>query len=163
MGSASTMSCRRWRAVSSQGSGCDSLLGVAHSARLPVFSNMAGHARRGGLFDLGASYYEVGQEVGRIASDILSGADPAAIPVRDYVPRRILLNERTRQALRGHWQFDEAVQAQAAEIILDGMLSGKARVLVGPDAKVLDALVRLTGSGYQRLVAKTTGRALKRV
>jgi len=96
----------------------DSLLGVAQSARLPVFSNMAGHARRGGLFDLGASYYEVGQEVGRIASDILAGTDPAAIPVRDYVPRRILLNERTRQSLRENWQFDEAVQAQAAEIIL---------------------------------------------
>jgi short-subunit dehydrogenase len=51
---------------------------------------------------------------------------------------------------------------KAAEIILDGMLAGKARVLVGTDAKVLDALVRLTGSGYQRLVAKTTGRALRR-
>jgi short-subunit dehydrogenase len=52
---------------------------------------------------------------------------------------------------------------KAAQVILDGMLAGKARVLVGADAKVLDALVRLTGSGYQRLVAKTTGRALKRV
>jgi short-subunit dehydrogenase len=52
---------------------------------------------------------------------------------------------------------------KAAEVILDAMLAGKARVLVGADAKVLDALVRLTGSGYQRLVAKATGRALRRV
>jgi NAD(P)-dependent dehydrogenase (short-subunit alcohol dehydrogenase family) len=51
---------------------------------------------------------------------------------------------------------------KAAGIILDAMVAGKARVLVGPDAKVLDALVRLTGSGYQRLVARTTGRALRR-
>jgi hypothetical protein len=52
---------------------------------------------------------------------------------------------------------------KAAQVILDGTLAGKARVLVGADAKALDVLVRLTGSGYQRLVAKTTGRALKRV
>ncbi len=40
----------------------------------------------------------------------------------------------------------------AAEVILDGMLAGRARVLVGADAKLLDLLVRVTGSGYQRLV-----------
>ena len=79
---------------------------------------MAGHARRGGLFDLGASYYEVGLEVVRIAGDILSGADPAKLPVRDYVPRRLLLNERTRQSVRGNWRFDDEAKAQAAEIIL---------------------------------------------
>ena len=35
----------------------------------------------------------------------------------------------------------------------------KARVLVGPDAKVLDIMVRLTGSGYQRLFSTVTGPA----
>ena len=42
------------------------------------------------------------------------------------------------------------------------MLAGKPRVLVGTDAKVLDAFVRLTGSGYQRVVALVTGRAMRR-
>jgi hypothetical protein len=36
----------------------------------------------------------------------------------------------------------------------------KARVLVGPDAKVLDIIVRLTGSGYQRLFSAVTARAM---
>src|SRR6201996_2005389 len=40
---------------------------------------------------------------------------------------------------------------KAAQIILDGVRKNKARVLVGPDAKVLDVIVRITGSGYQRL------------
>jgi len=31
-------------------------------------------------------------------------------------------------------------------------------VLVGPDAKALDLVVRLTGSGYQRLFAPVVGR-----
>ncbi|GAC1652821.1 MAG: SDR family oxidoreductase [Mycobacterium sp.] len=40
---------------------------------------------------------------------------------------------------------------KAAQIILDGVRKNKARVLVGPDAKVLDLIVRITGSEYQRL------------
>ena len=39
---------------------------------------------------------------------------------------------------------------RAAQIILTAVRKKKARVLVGADAKVLDILVRLTGSGYQR-------------
>ena len=49
---------------------------------------------------------------------------------------------------------------KAARIILDGVRKNKARVLVGPDAKVLDIMVRLTGSGYQRLVAAVTTRTM---
>jgi NADP-dependent 3-hydroxy acid dehydrogenase YdfG len=40
---------------------------------------------------------------------------------------------------------------RAARIILEAVHKKRARVLVGADAKVLDAIVRLTGSGYQRL------------
>jgi NADP-dependent 3-hydroxy acid dehydrogenase YdfG len=49
---------------------------------------------------------------------------------------------------------------KAARIILEAVRKNKARVLVGPDAKVLDIMVRLTGSGYQRLVAAVTTRAM---
>jgi NADP-dependent 3-hydroxy acid dehydrogenase YdfG len=49
---------------------------------------------------------------------------------------------------------------RAAQIILDGVGKNKARVLVGPDAKVLDLLVRLSGSGYQRLLAPLLSRML---
>lgn len=49
---------------------------------------------------------------------------------------------------------------KAARIILDGVRKNKARVLVGPDAKVLDIIVRLTGSGYQRLFSAVTTRAM---
>ena len=39
---------------------------------------------------------------------------------------------------------------RAAQIILEAVAKNKARVLVGTDAKILDGIVRLTGSGYQR-------------
>lgn len=95
----------------------DSLMEVAATARIPVFSNIAGHARHGGLFDLGADYHEVGEQIGRIAADILAGANPATLPVKDYVPKRILLNEKTRGALRATWTFPKALYAQANGII----------------------------------------------
>jgi NADP-dependent 3-hydroxy acid dehydrogenase YdfG len=47
---------------------------------------------------------------------------------------------------------------RAAEIILAAVRKNKARVLVGPDAVVLDLIVRITGSGYQRLFSPVVSR-----
>jgi len=47
---------------------------------------------------------------------------------------------------------------RAAQIILEAVRKNRARVLVGPDAKALDLVVRLTGSGYQRLFSPVVGR-----
>ncbi|OBH16263.1 SDR family NAD(P)-dependent oxidoreductase [Mycolicibacter sinensis] len=51
--------------------------------------------------------------------------------------------------------FDRRLAAttaeEAARVILAGVSKNRARVLIGKDAKVLDLLVRVLGSGYQRL------------
>ncbi|MGB3893725.1 MAG: SDR family NAD(P)-dependent oxidoreductase [Mycolicibacter sinensis] len=53
--------------------------------------------------------------------------------------------------------FDRKLAAttaeEAARVILEGVSKNRARVLIGKDAKVLDLLVRILGSGYQRLFA----------
>jgi NADP-dependent 3-hydroxy acid dehydrogenase YdfG len=49
---------------------------------------------------------------------------------------------------------------RAATIILDAVRKKHARVLVGADAKVLDAIVRITGSGYQRLFSTVTAKLM---
>jgi NADP-dependent 3-hydroxy acid dehydrogenase YdfG len=46
----------------------------------------------------------------------------------------------------------------AAETIVDGVRKGHARVVVGWEAKGLDLLARLTGSGYQRVIAAAAAR-----
>ncbi|TMS54280.1 SDR family oxidoreductase [Mycobacterium sp. DBP42] len=51
---------------------------------------------------------------------------------------------------------------RAAKIILEAVRKDRARVLVGPDAKILDVIVRITGSGYQKLFASAMGRMLPR-
>jgi NADP-dependent 3-hydroxy acid dehydrogenase YdfG len=52
---------------------------------------------------------------------------------------------------------------RAAEIILDGVAKGKAKVLVGADAKILDAFVRVTGSGYQRVLTALAGKFMPKM
>jgi NADP-dependent 3-hydroxy acid dehydrogenase YdfG len=49
---------------------------------------------------------------------------------------------------------------KAAKIILEAVRKNKARVLVGPDAKALDIIVRITGSGYQRLFSSVIARTM---
>lgn len=48
---------------------------------------------------------------------------------------------------------------KAAQVILRGVERNRARVLIGADAWVLDKLVRVTGAGYQRVVAGFSRRA----
>jgi NAD(P)-dependent dehydrogenase (short-subunit alcohol dehydrogenase family) len=52
---------------------------------------------------------------------------------------------------------------QAARTILEGVQKNRARVLIGTDARVVDLIVRVTGSGgYQRLLAPVARRLLHR-
>lgn len=48
----------------------------------------------------------------------------------------------------------------AARTILTGVQKDKARVLIGADARALDALVRVVGPHYQDIVAKLSGRVM---
>src|SRR6476660_7546900 len=48
----------------------------------------------------------------------------------------------------------------AAETIADGVRKGRARVVIGWEAKALDVLARVTGSGYQRVIATAAARFL---
>lgn len=60
--------------------------------------------------------------------------------------------------------FDEKLAKmtpeRAAEIILKGVLTNKARVLVGLDAHAVHTLAKLTGSRYQDIVARTAKKVL---
>ena len=49
---------------------------------------------------------------------------------------------------------------RAAQIILEGVAKNKARGLVGTDAKILDAIVRVSGPGYQRALVALARRAM---
>ncbi|UJW32832.1 SDR family NAD(P)-dependent oxidoreductase [Saccharothrix sp. AJ9571] len=67
------------------------------------------------------------------------------------------------EAERGGKRFDEialTTPETAARIILRGVEREQAKILVGPDAYLLDALPRVLGSAYQRVVSAVVKRAL---
>ncbi|MBF6357971.1 SDR family NAD(P)-dependent oxidoreductase [Nocardia higoensis] len=47
---------------------------------------------------------------------------------------------------------------RAARVILDGTAAGRPKILVGPDAKVADLMVRVLGASYMGLLAKAGAR-----
>lgn len=47
---------------------------------------------------------------------------------------------------------------KAATVIAKGMERGKSRILIGPDAKAVDILVRIAGPRYQNLAARLSAR-----
>lgn len=49
---------------------------------------------------------------------------------------------------------------KAAQVIIAGVLANKPRIVVGADAKVLDAFVRLVGARYQRVIARVNSRIM---
>ena len=73
---------------------------------------------------------------------------------RNMEPSRDWTRTSWRSTSTSGWPSTSA--QKAAHVILDGVRKNKARVLVGNDAKALDLLARVTGSGYQRVVAAVT-------
>jgi len=104
----------------------DSVLSAARNGRVPVFTNIPPNARRGALFDLGANYHEVGRLAGVLAGNILHGADPATIPIRNIVPEKLVVNKLTLNGLKDAWQLPEDVLHRADEIIGQTEASEKA-------------------------------------
>ena len=81
--------------------------------------------------------------------------------IKTAIARNATTAEGLDQASLAEW-FDSKMARtspdRAAQIILDAVVKKKARVLVGADAKILDIVVRATGSGYQRIVTTLAGR-----
>lgn len=96
--------------------GLDSALAAAERGRIPVFTNTPGNSEQGALFDLGANYFEVGRETGRIAVQILNGVDPATIPVHNVVPEALPVNTTALEGLKAAWRLPPDVLDRASSI-----------------------------------------------
>jgi len=95
----------------------DSVSAAARRGRIPVFSIIPPTVKRGSLFDLGANFYEVGKQTGELAGQVLAGADPGSIPVRDTVPEKLAINTTALAGLRDTWIIPPALIQKAALLI----------------------------------------------
>ena len=70
-----------------------------------------------------------------------SGEEGAAKPAKPATPTRATKKAAARKA-----------PAKAAAVIVEAVEKNKRRALIGPDARVFDAMVRIAPTGYQRLI-----------
>ena len=86
--------------------------------------------------------------------------------IKTAIARKATTAEGLDAATMAEW-FDTKMartsSERAAEIILDGVAKGKAKVLVGADAKILDVFVRVSGSGYQRVLTTLAARFMPKM
>ena len=67
-------------------------------------------------------------------------------------------HDRAEMARHFDTRLARTTAERAAEVILEGVLANRPRVVVGTDAKLLDLLVRLVGARYQRLLTLASRR-----
>ena len=98
----------------------ESIVTTAGKAGLPVFSVVLGKPDRGTLFDVGFDFHEVGLLAGRVAGDLLEGADPAKIPIRETakeIPPKLFVNLEAPGYDRTRWRVPDDLLRQATVVI----------------------------------------------
>lgn len=95
----------------------DAVINAARQGRIPVFTNIPPSAERGGLFDLGANYREVGRKTGELAARVLKGEDPSTIPVTNVVPEKLVVNPGALAGLRDPWRLPDQLLARADVVV----------------------------------------------
>lgn len=95
----------------------DSVVAVGRRAGIPVFSITAGKPDRGTLFDYGADFYGVGKQTGELAAQILHGADPAQIPIRNVVPIHFVVNATALKGLKQPWSVPDDILRRASVVV----------------------------------------------
>jgi short-subunit dehydrogenase len=83
-----------------------------------------------------------------IANAALQEAQQAGLATTEHEARTRRYNEKLLKM----------PPAKAAAVILDGVVAGKSRILVGNDARVVDLLVRIAPRLYPRLMVALDGR-----
>ena len=96
----------------------DSVIAAARKGRIPTFTIIPTTVQRGALFDMGANFHELGKQVGDLAAKVLKGADPASIPVINWVPERLAVNLTALAGLREPWRLPREF-VERADLVVD--------------------------------------------
>jgi ABC-type uncharacterized transport system substrate-binding protein len=98
----------------------DSMIRLAKEVRIPVITIVPADPRRGTLFDLGADFYQVGHRTGELAVQILRGTDAKTIPIENYTPKSLVVNQLALSGLKNGWRMPEGLR-ETAEIFVDAL------------------------------------------
>ncbi|WP_269543083.1 ABC transporter substrate-binding protein [Cerasicoccus fimbriatus] len=96
----------------------DALISAANDNHIPVFTVIPPNIERGALFDIGADYRSVGHQTGLLAADILNGKKPADVPIENYMPETLLINEPALKGVKGSWSIPAKLK-ESAQVYID--------------------------------------------
>jgi ABC-type uncharacterized transport system substrate-binding protein len=96
----------------------EGVISAARKGGIPVLSIIPPTVDRGAILDYGTNFYEVGKDVGELAASVLNGADPAKIPIKNMVPRKVLVNKVALKGLKQTWRFPDDLVA-SADVVID--------------------------------------------
>jgi ABC-type uncharacterized transport system substrate-binding protein len=96
----------------------DNVVQAAKNGKIPVITNSPTSPNKGTLLDIGADYYEVGKQQGFLAARILSGEDPASIPIENITPFITAVNRQALTGLKDNWTIPEDI-LNNADVVID--------------------------------------------
>lgn len=76
-----------------------SVLNITNQNKVPVFASENGQVKQGSIATLGIDYYLLGKQTGKMAAEILAGADPAKMAVQSSDELKLYLNKKAAQNL----------------------------------------------------------------
>jgi putative ABC transport system substrate-binding protein len=86
----------------------------AFKHRLPLCPPSGIQVEKGALMTYGFNHRSIGEQAGRLAADILSGAKPGDLPV-ETASNILIINQRTAQAIG--LKIDDAILRQARQVV----------------------------------------------
>jgi ABC-type uncharacterized transport system substrate-binding protein len=98
-------------------SALDTVVASARKAGIPVFTISPGKPERGTLFDMGPDFYDVGRVTGLLGAQVLRGTDVAALPVKNYWPKRLDINTTAVRGLKDPWRVPPELLDEATAVL----------------------------------------------
>ena len=72
----------------------DAIAGTANKAGIPVFINDVDLIEKGALAAVGIGWYATGHYSAKIVAKVMNGADPATMPIENFVTEKIVFNPK---------------------------------------------------------------------
>lgn len=99
------------------GLGIDAVIAAARSGRVPVLSVLPDAVPRGALIGVGADFYQVGRQMGDMATRVLRGESPARIPIQYSLPKQYAVNLKAMEGLKDRWQVPADLVEKAGVLV----------------------------------------------
>lgn len=95
----------------------ESVIKAGAESGIPVFTNNPDHAAKGAFVSLGANYYQVGEKLGALTAEILSGRSIKTVPVENIVPENLVINSKNNKKIGKEWNLPPEVIKRTDKII----------------------------------------------